>query len=222
MKESIAIDGPSGAGKSTIARRVAKELGFLYIDTGSMYRAMAYYFVQQGVPAEDTEKIRAQCRQIEIAITYEAGIQQVWLNSENVTAFLREEAIGRMASVVAANADVRRKLVEIQQHLASVENVVMDGRDIGTCVIPNASLKIYLTASSKTRAQRRFQELTEKDVPCNIEEIEADIIARDKRDMSREISPLRRADDAVLVDSSDMSIDEVVAHVIRLFQEVTA
>lgn len=219
MNYNIAIDGPAGAGKSTIAKRIAKKLGFIYVDTGAMYRAMAYFFVRSGIDTKDTEAMSRMCEAADITIIYENGEQQVVLNGENVTAYLRTEEVGNMASVVAVNADVRRKLVELQQRLAGIENVVMDGRDIGTCVLPDAQLKVYLTASSETRAQRRYKELTEKEIPCNIKEIEADIIERDQRDMNREISPLRQAEDAVLVDSSQMTIEEVVECIEGLFQE---
>lgn len=220
MNYNIAIDGPAGAGKSTIAKRIAKELKFIYVDTGAMYRAMAYYFLQNQVNSEDTQTMSQLSKQVDITISYLNGEQQVLLNGENITSHLRTEAVGIMASVVAPNQEVRRKLVELQQKLAQTENVVMDGRDIGTCVLPNAQLKIYLTASSKTRAIRRYKELTDKKVPCTIEGIEKDIIERDKRDMNREISPLRQAEDAILVDSSDKGIEEVVSHILKLFQKV--
>lgn len=219
MNYNIAIDGPAGAGKSTIAKRIAKELGFIYVDTGAMYRAMTYFFVKENVEKEDAAAMSRLCQDADITITYQNGEQQVMLNGKNVTPYLRTEEVGNLASVVAANGDVRKKLVELQQKLAQKESVVMDGRDIGTVVLPDATLKVYLTASPKTRALRRFKELTEKDIPCNIEEIEKDIMERDKRDMEREISPLKQAEDAVLVDSSDRNIEEVVSHIIRLFRE---
>ncbi len=219
MTYSIAIDGPAGAGKSTIAKKIAKELGFIYVDTGAMYRAMTYFFVTEHIKKEDAGAMGRLCENADISIKYQNGEQQVFLNGENVTPYLRTEEVGNLASVVATNGDVRRKLVELQQKLAKSENVVMDGRDIGTCVLPHADLKVYLTASPKTRAARRFKELTEKNILCNIEEIENDIIDRDKRDMEREISPLRQAEDAVLVDSSDMGVEEVVSYILQLFME---
>lgn len=219
MNYNIAIDGPAGAGKSTIAKRIAKELGFIYVDTGAMYRAMAYFFVQQQVAPDEPDAMSRMCRQADITISYRDGEQQVLLNDENITPFLRTEQVGNMASVVAQNSNVRCKLVELQQKLAAKESVVMDGRDIGTCVLPDADLKIYLTASSRTRAERRYKELTDKNIACNLEEIEKDIIERDERDMNREISPLKQAEDAILVDSSDKTIEEVVAHIIRLFRK---
>lgn len=219
MNYSIAIDGPAGAGKSTVAKRIAKDLGFIYVDTGAMYRAMTYYFVKNNVNVEDSASMSRMCDLADITIVYQDGEQQVMLNGENVTPYLRTEEVGNMTSVVSVNGEVRRKLVELQQKLARTESVVMDGRDIGTCVLPQAQLKIYLTASSLTRANRRYKELTEKGIACNIEEIETDIIDRDERDMNREISPLRQAEDAILVDSSDMTIEEVVEHIKGLFQE---
>lgn len=220
MNYNIAIDGPAGAGKSTIARRIAKELNFIYVDTGSMYRAVSHAMLGAGVSPEDKEAVKDLCQKIDITLSYENGEQQVILNGENVTPYLRTEAIGNMTSVVATNGDVRKKMVELQQKLAASENVVMDGRDIGTCVLPNADLKVYLTASVETRAMRRYKELTEKQISCDIADIEKDIMERDQRDMNREISPLKQAEDAILVDSSEMNIDQVVAHIIGLFQNV--
>ncbi|MBQ9886381.1 MAG: (d)CMP kinase [Lachnospiraceae bacterium] len=210
MSYNIAIDGPAGAGKSTIAKIVAERLSFIYIDTGAMYRAIAIYFIDNEVNLDDDEEIINACSNIDISIKYEGGVQQVILNGENVTSRLRDEEVGRMASICSVFAPVREKLVKLQQSLATKEDVVMDGRDIGTVVLPNANVKVYLTASSKARAKRRYLELTQKGISCNIEEIEEEIIERDKRDMERKISPLRKAEDAVLVDSSNLSIEEVV------------
>lgn len=221
MVYNIAIDGPAGAGKSTIAKRVAKELSFIYVDTGAMYRAMAYYLLLQKVNGSDPEEIAAVCQGAEISIEYKNGEQIVLLNGENVNAYLRTEAVGNMASVSSANPSVRARLLDLQRNLAASQSVVMDGRDIGTTVLPNADVKIYLTASSATRANRRYKELLEKGAECNVDEIQRDIEERDRRDMNREISPLRQAEDAVLVDSSEMSIDEVVATLIRIFHEKT-
>lgn len=218
MSYTIAIDGPAGAGKSTIAKRVAKELSFIYVDTGAMYRAMALYFLRKGILPDETEKIEAACEEIQVSITYVNGEQQVWLNGENVSKEIRKEEVGNMASKTSVNSKVREKLVALQRELASRENVVMDGRDIGTQVLPDATAKIYLTASVEERARRRFLELQEKGMPANMEAIEADIIARDQRDMTREISPLRQAEDAVLVDASQMTIEEVTNAVIREFE----
>ena len=217
MGINIAIDGPAGAGKSTIAKKVAKELSFIYVDTGAMYRAMALYLLEKGISGD--EKISEACHDADISIRYENGEQQVILNGKNVTAFLRKEEVGNMASVTSVYGCVRKKLVSLQQQLAAKEDVIMDGRDIGTCVLPQAPLKIYLTASVKTRASRRYKELCEKNVACDLEEIMKDIEDRDYRDMHRKISPLKQAEDAVLVDSSDMSIDEVVNTIITLAKE---
>lgn len=209
MGYNIAIDGPAGAGKSTIAKRVAKELGFVYVDTGAMYRALAVYFLKKGLKPEETEKIAMACKEAEVTIGYEDGMQQVYLNGENVTGMLREEAVGNMASVSSAIREVRAQLLELQRELARTKDVVMDGRDIGTHVLPNADVKVYLTASVQTRAKRRYLELQKKGIACDLNEIAHDIEERDTRDMNREIAPLKQAEDAVYVDSSDMTIDEV-------------
>lgn len=219
MSMNIAIDGPAGAGKSTIAKRLAKKLGFIYVDTGAMYRAMAYYFLQHNIDAKDENAIAAACPDVDVTITYENGEQQVLLNGENVNGVIRNEEVGNMASSTSVYPVVRKKLVELQRQLAKSADVIMDGRDIGTCVLPDAQVKIYLTASSATRAKRRYDELKEKGVSCDLAEIEKDIIDRDYRDMHRETSPLRQAEDAVLVDSSEMNIDEVVDAIYQVYSE---
>lgn len=216
MSYNIAIDGPAGAGKSTIAKQIAKEKQFIYVDTGAMYRAMALYFLRNGIRAEDTEQISEKCKEVDITIQYVDGEQVVFLNGENVNGLIRTEEVGNTTSAISVNPEVRKKLVELQQRLAKNADVVMDGRDIGTCVLPDADVKVYLTASSMVRAKRRYDELTAKGIACDFDQIEKDIIERDERDMNREISPLRQAEDAVLVDSSDMTIDEVVAAIIGL------
>lgn len=214
MIYNIAIDGPAGAGKSTIAKLIAKKKNYIYVDTGAMYRAMGLFFLEKGIDATDSEKISSLCKDVDVTITYENGEQVVWLNGKNVNGLIRTEEAGKMASVVSQNKNVREKLVELQRVLASKQSVVMDGRDIGTVVLPNANVKVYLTASSKVRALRRFDELTKKGETCDLDVIEKDIIDRDYRDMHREISPLCQAEDAILVDSSDMSIEEVADKII--------
>lgn len=219
MVYNIAIDGPAGAGKSTIAKLVAKELSFIYVDTGAMYRAMALYLLRKKTDPENAEEIACQCKGAQISIEYKDGEQVVFLNQENVNAFLRLEEVGNMASVSSANPSVRAHLLELQRNLAKQNSVVMDGRDIGTTILPHADVKIYLTASAETRAKRRYLELTEKGIACNIQEIQKDIEERDLRDMSREVSPLRQAEDAVLVDSSDMDIEQVVKRILQIYTE---
>lgn len=219
MIYNIAIDGPAGAGKSTIAKKVARELSCVYVDTGAMYRAMALYLLRRDVNRENPEEIGEVCQGAEISIEYKNGEQIVLLNGENVNPFLRKEEVGNMASVSSANPRVREKLLDLQRKLAASMNVVMDGRDIGTTILPNAEVKIYLTASSFTRAKRRYLELQEKGLCCDPEEIRKDIEERDSRDMNREISPLKQAEDAVLVDSSEMTIEEVVKRILQIFHE---
>jgi cytidylate kinase len=221
MVYSIAIDGPAGAGKSTIAKRIAKELGFIYVDTGAMYRAVALYLMRNGIGATESEKISEACKSVNVTLDYVNGEQQVLLNDENVNAFIRTEEVGMMTSASSKNKDVRLKMVELQRELAKKTSVVMDGRDIGTYVLKDANVKIYLTASSSERARRRFAELSAKGISCDIDEIEKDIIARDHQDMTRDFAPLCQAEDAILVDSSDMSIDEVVSTIIDLFKANT-
>ena len=221
MIYNIAIDGPAGAGKSTIARRVARELSFIYVDTGAMYRAMALYLLRKEVNRDDTEQIGNICQDAEISIEYQNGEQIVLLNGENVNSYLRTEEVGNMASVSSAVPRVREKLLSLQRKLAKDMSVVMDGRDIGTTILPDADVKIYLTASSLTRAKRRYLELQEKGIVCNLDDIQKDIEERDQRDMSREISPLRQAEDAVLVDSSDLTIQQVVDRILQISRSKT-
>ena len=216
---SIAIDGPAGAGKSTIAKNLSKELGVIYVDTGAMYRAMALYMIREGIDAEDAARISEKCKSADISIDFVDGVQQVILNGENVSSLIRTEEVSAMASKSSVNGDVREKLVELQRKLASEKSVVMDGRDIGTVVLPNAEVKIYLTASSAVRAKRRYDELVAKGEKCDLAQIEADIIERDHRDMTREISPLKQADDAVLVDTSEMNIEEVANRLLEIVKE---
>lgn len=223
MYKSIAIDGPSGSGKSTIARLLSEKLEFLYIDTGAMYRAIALYIDRLKSEGSVETKIEKYLEDIDIAIRHEKGIQKLCLNGEDVSADIRQEAIGNLASVISVNANVREKLVAMQRNIAKKHNVVMDGRDIGTTVLPNADVKIFLTAKPHTRALRRYKELLEKGMEADINDIEADIIKRDERDMNREISPLRQATDAYVVDSSDKDLDdtltEILFYVKRKFDE---
>ena len=219
MSKNIAIDGPAGAGKSTIAKRLAKQLGFIYIDTGAMYRAMGYYFaVKEGIDIKSEADVAAACPEVEVTIAYENGEQQVYVNGENLSGVIRTEQAGTMASTISVYPVVRAKLVESQQKLAENADVIMDGRDIGTVVLPNAQVKIYLTASVSTRAKRRYDELKAKGMECCIEEIEKDIMDRDYRDMNRETSPLKQAEDAVLVDTSDLDIDGVVEAILKIYK----
>lgn len=208
---NIAIDGPAGAGKSSIAKLVAKDMNFIYVDTGAMFRAMAYYFLSYGIDPQDEEAVSAGCSEIRIRIEYEEGVQHIYLNDTDVSTEIRKEEVGKNASVVARYPVIRTKLLELQRAMAAENDVIMDGRDIGTVVLPDAEAKIFLTASSRVRAERRYKELKEKGEDCDLDKIEEDIIARDKQDMSREIAPLKQAEDAVLVDTSYMTIPEVVA-----------
>ena len=219
MSFQIAIDGPAGAGKSTIARKVAKQKGFIYVDTGAMYRAMAYYLLSKKVSPKDAQAIEENCQNADITICYEEGEQVVLLNGENVNGVIRSEAVGNMASASSPNPKVRERLTLLQKELAKTNNVVMDGRDIGTCVLPDADVKIYLTASSKVRAKRRFDELSAKGISCDIEQIEADIIKRDEQDMTRKVAPLKQAEDAVLLDSYHMTVDEVAGAILDLCEK---
>ena len=216
MGYNIAIDGPAGAGKITIAKAVAKRENLIYVDTGAMYRAMALFMLREKVNLADAEAVALKCAEADITIRYENGVQVVLLNGENVNGFLRTEEVGNAASTISVIGKVREKLVELQKKLAAESNCVMDGRDIGTCVLPNAQLKIYLTASSLVRAKRRYEELAAKGEVCNLEKIRVDIEERDYRDMHREISPLRQAEDAILIDSSDMTVEEVISRIISL------
>lgn len=216
---NIAIDGPAGAGKSTIAKKAAKKLDFIYVDTGAMYRAIALYFIRNGVAADDEKTISEKCSDINVSIDYVDGVQQVILNGENVNDYIRTEQVSMMTSSVSKYPAVREKLLNLQRQLATEKNVIMDGRDIGTCVLPDSKTKIFLTASARERARRRYKEQVERGIECDIKQIEKDIIARDEQDMNREIAPLKQAEDAVLIDSSDMSIEQVVDAIIDVFEK---
>ena len=219
MSYNIAVDGPAGAGKSTIAKAVAKKKGIVYVDTGAMYRAMALFMIRSKVDPQNTELVVEKCKEADITLGYEDGVQVVYLNGENVNAFLRTEEVGNMASTISVIGEVRKNLVEKQKALAATADCIMDGRDIGTCVLPGADLKIYLTASSLVRARRRYDELAAKGEACDLEKIKADIEERDYRDMHREISPLKQAEDAILVDTSDMTVDEVISKILELSEK---
>ncbi|MDE6639458.1 MAG: (d)CMP kinase [Acetatifactor sp.] len=216
MAYNIAIDGPAGAGKSTIAKAVAKKMNLIYVDTGMMYRALALFVLQQKIDLQDSEKIVETCKNVDVTIRYENGMQMVLLNGENVSARLRTEEVGTAASVISPIPEIRRKLVQLQRKLAAESDCIMDGRDIGTCVLPDAQKKIYLTASSEVRAKRRYDELTLKGETCDLKKIREDIEERDYRDMHRETSPLKQAEDAIPVDTSDMTIEEVIGKIISL------
>lgn len=219
MSYNIAIDGPAGAGKSTIAKAVAEKMNLIYVDTGAMYRAMALFMIREKVSSQNAEEISKKCQEADITIRYEEGIQTVYLNGENVNGYLRSEEVGRMTSIISVQSAVRKKLVELQQALAADRDCIMDGRDIGTCVLPDADVKIYLTASSEIRAKRRYDELIAKGENCDLNKIQKDIEERDYRDMNRAISPLKKADDAILLDTSDMSIEQVTALIIKMCEE---
>ena len=216
----IAIDGPAGAGKSSIAKLVAKKLSFVYVDTGAMFRTVAYYFLSQGKDPSDAEMVTEECEKISISIEYKDGAQHIFLDGTVVSTDIRQEEVVKNASVVAKNQAVRNRLLALQRQMAEKQDVIMDGRDIGTVVLPDAQVKIYLTASASVRAERRYKELVEKGETCNLKKIEEDIIARDEQDMNREIAPLKQAEDAVLVDSSYMTIEEVVDKIIEIVEKV--
>ena len=217
---NIAIDGPAGAGKSSIAKLVAKKLSFVYVDTGAMFRTVAYYFLSQGKDPSDDEMVTEECENISISIEYKDGAQHIFLDGTDVSTEIRQEEVGKNASVVAKNQAVRNRLLALQRQMAEKQDVIMDGRDIGTVVLPDAQVKIYLTASAAVRAERRYKELVEKGETCDLKKIEEDIIARDEQDMNREIAPLKQAEDAVLVDSSYMTIEEVVDKIIEIVEKV--
>ncbi len=216
---AIAIDGPAGAGKSTIAKRAASLLNYIYVDTGAMYRAIAVAVMAGGTDYLDRAAVADAVKDILITIRYENGIQQVIANGENVTGKIRTEEVSNAASVVSSYPEVREHLLNLQRNLAKENDVIMDGRDIGTCILPDADLKIFLTASPKVRAERRYKELREKGEECTLDAVEEEIKARDERDSSRAAAPLKQADDAILIDSSDMDPDEVTRGILRAGHE---
>lgn len=213
---SVALDGPAGAGKSTVAKALAKKLGFIYVDTGAMYRAMALHFIRLNIAAEDAAAIEAACDSADVTITHRDGEQVVLLNGENVNGLIRTEEVSQMASISSANKLVRLKMVELQRELAKKEDVVMDGRDIGSYVLPNANVKVFLTASVEVRAKRRYDEQVAKGMECSLEEIAENIRERDYRDSHREFAPLVQAEDALLMDNSYMTIEENVEKLYEL------
>ena len=216
---NIAVDGPAGAGKSTIARLAAKELGFIYVDTGAMYRAIALYLIDNDTDINNEAALKAALDNININIVYENNVQHVFLNLQDVSTEIRSEKVGKMASTSSALAPVREKLLDLQRDIAAKNDVIMDGRDIGTNILPNAELKIYLTASVDVRAERRYKELQLHGENPDLEEIKKGIEQRDYQDMNREIAPLKQAEDAVYLDTSDMDIPEVVDKIIQLKKE---
>ena len=219
MGFNIAIDGPAGAGKSTVAKKISKEMNFIYVDTGAMFRAIGVYFIRNKVLPEDDAEVQAACENIQVDIRYEDGQQQVLLNGENVTPILRTQEVGDMASRASVNPAVRNKLTELQRKLAAENDVVMDGRDIGTVILPKADLKIYLTADAHIRAIRRVGELKEKGIEADLETTEKEIIERDNRDMNRPVAPLKKADDGIEVNTDKMDADEVAQTIIDLAKE---
>lgn len=219
MSFNIAIDGPAGAGKSTAAKAAAKELGFIYVDTGAMYRTIALYLLQNRTDIEDETALRSALDGIEIRIAYEEDGQHMILNGEDISGLIRTPEVSEMASRSSARPVVRQKLLDLQRDLAAREDVLMDGRDIGTAILPDADLKIYLTASVEERARRRHLEMIEKGGESSLEEIRKEIEERDYRDMHRDISPLVQAEDAILLDTSDMNLEEVVERIVTLAKE---
>ena len=213
MGYNVAIDGPAGAGKSTIAKLVAKEKGYIYVDTGAMYRGLAIHFLDKGIQPQETEKVIEACKDAEVTIAYEDAVQHVYLNGKDISSRLRNEEVGNMASVTSAIPEVRKKLLELQQNLAKTQNVIMDGRDIGTVVLKDAPYKFFLTASDEERARRRYEELKAKGQNLSFEEVLKQLRERDYNDTTREVTPLRKADDAEEIDSTDMDIQEVVDYI---------
>lgn len=205
---SVAIDGPSGAGKSTLAKRLAKELGYLYVDTGAMYRSIGLFALRKGVDLKNEAAVTALLPEIQIELRYENGTQRVILCGEDVSEAIRAEKVGMATSAVSAYPPVRAFLLDLQRGMARTHDILMDGRDIGTVILPNATVKIFLTASAEARADRRFKELQEKGVNTDYDTVLEDIRRRDYQDSHRETAPLRQAEDAVLVDTSEMDLEQ--------------
>ena len=219
MSVNVAIDGPAGAGKSTIAKLLAGKMGYIYVDTGAMYRTLALYFINNDVPISDEKAVEKVLTDIDVSISYIDGAQHIFLNGKDVSSEIREEEVGNAASKTSAYKEVRAKLLSLQRDMAKNNDVIMDGRDIGTFVLPDAQVKIYLTASVETRANRRFKELKEKGENPVYEDIAKDIEKRDHQDMTREIAPLKQAEDAVLLDTSDLDIEQVVDKISSIIEE---
>jgi cytidylate kinase len=216
---SVAIDGPAGAGKSSISKAVASELGFVYIDTGAMYRSVALYAIENGIDTKnETDKLISKLDEINIEIKYTADGQCVILNGKDVSKTIRREDVSVGASNVAVIPKVREKLVHMQQEMAKNDNVIMDGRDICSHVLPNAQVKIFLTASTEARAMRRYKELVEKGVECDFDTIKKDMEYRDENDSNRAVSPLHKADDAVLVDTTELNFNQTVERIKELIK----
>ncbi len=218
---SVAIDGPSGAGKSTVARAAAARMGYVYVDTGAMYRAIGLAVRRRGIAGEDTAGIIATLPAVDISLVYQDGVQHVLLNGEDVSEAIRTPEIAQYASKVSAVPEVRRFLLDVQRDMAKNSNILMDGRDIGTVILPDAPVKIFLTASAETRAERRYRELKEKGQQVTLEGVLADIQARDRQDTTRAVAPLRQADDAVLLDTSALDLEQSIAAVLRIIREKT-
>ena len=219
MSFQIAIDGPSATGKSTLAKALAKELSFIYIDTGAMYRAVGLYNIRKNIDLNNEADVVNTLKDISIDIKYIDKEQRIFLNGEDVSSQIREEKVGTAASIVSTYKKVREVLVELQRSLANVQNVIMDGRDIGTVVLPNASLKIFLTASSEERTKRRYLELEEKGKDVSIEDVAKELKERDERDTKRANSPLTKAEDAILVDTTNMNIEKTIKHIKNLYEK---
>lgn len=219
MGFNIAIDGPAGAGKSTAARQAAERLGFIYVDTGAMYRTIALYLLRHHIDVEDEKTLQEALDNISVSISYDNGVQHMLLNGEDVTGMIRTQEVSDEASRSSAHPAVRQKLLQLQRGLADTCDVLMDGRDIGTKILPDAGLKIFLTASVDERAKRRYKELEEKGESVSFEEIRSQIEERDYRDTHREVSPLCQAADAVLLDTSDMDLDMVVSAIVNMAKE---
>lgn len=214
MPYQIAIDGPAGAGKSTIAKAVAKSLGYYYVDTGALYRGLAFGLMQKGVPFADEKAVEKEIQNLDVELLYENGVQKVFCNGQDCSALIRTSEIGEGASVISQYASVREKLLDLQRNVARQHSCVMDGRDIGSVVLPHANKKFYLTASAEVRARRRTLEFREKGEPANYEAVLEEVKKRDERDMNRAVAPLKQVEDAIFIDSSDLNIEEVVDRIL--------